>query len=134
MLQRVLRPARAQQLLLVSAVRIADGQPHQEAVELRFRQRVRTHMLHRVLCGDDQKRIGKRKSPLLYRDHPLAHRFQERRLRFWRGTVDLIRQQHVGKNRSGDEFELLVILIEDGHSDDVGRQEIAGELNALKGE
>src|SRR5205823_13765030 len=131
-LERVLRPAGAEQLLLVRRVRIADRQLHQEAVELRFRQRVRTDVLDRVLRRDDEERIGQRQAVLLDRDHPLAHRLEQRRLRLRRGPVDLVGEEDVREDRTGDELELLLLLLVNRDADDVGRQQVAGELDALE--
>ena len=61
-----------------------------------------------------------------------AHRFQERALRFRSSTVDLIHQHDVGENRSAAEFEGVARLAENGHSQYVGRQQIAGELDPAK--
>ena len=46
----------AHDLALAGGVRIADAQPHQEAVELRFGQRVGAVVLHRILRGDHHER------------------------------------------------------------------------------
>ena len=46
----------SEQLELRGAVRVADADPQQEAVELRLRQRVGPLVLDRVLRGEDQER------------------------------------------------------------------------------
>ncbi len=50
------------------------------------------------------------------------------------GAVDLIGQQQLREHRALPEFELLRGAVEDRHAEDVGRQQVAGELHALPGE
>src|SRR5579859_185724 len=54
-------------------------------------------------------------------------------LRFRRGSVDLICQQHVGKYRAALEFELLLGRGIDRDAKHVGGEHVAGELHALEG-
>src|SRR6185295_5407186 len=61
-----------------------------------------------------------------------THRFQETALSLRRGAIDLVSQHDVGKDRTRYELKLLFLPIEHGNPDDVGRQEIAGKLNALE--
>src|SRR5581483_10727348 len=49
-----------------------------------------------------------------------------------RRAIDLVREQHVREDRTGDELELLLVLIEDRDADDVRRQQITRALNALE--
>ena len=66
----------------------------------------------------------------------LLHRLEQRRLRLRRGSVDLVREQHVREDRALDEAELalarLLVLLEDVRSGDVGRHEVRRELHALE--
>ena len=48
----------AQDVALAGRIRITDAQPHEEAIELRFRQRVCAVVLNRVLRGDHHKWRG----------------------------------------------------------------------------
>ena len=61
-----------------------------------------------------------------------AHRFQQRRLRARRGAVDFVGQQNVGEDRAFVKMKLLVALVENRHAEDVRRQQIRRELDALE--
>jgi hypothetical protein len=62
-----------------------------------------------------------------------THRFQETALGLRRGAIDLVGQHDVGEDRTRYELKPLFLPIKHGDADDVGRQEIAGKLNAFKG-
>jgi hypothetical protein len=62
----------------------------------------------------------------------LAHRFEQRRLRARRGAVDFVGEQNVGEHRAFVKMELLVALAEHRHAEDVRRQQIGRELDALE--
>ena len=62
---------------------------------------------------------------------PLFHGFEQRTLGLRCGTVDLIGQHDVGKNRAGMKLEATAVAIVDGNAKDVGRQEVTGKLNTL---
>ena len=53
--------AAAQQRALVGGVGVAQGDAHEEAVELRFGQREGAELLVRVLRGDHEERLGQRR-------------------------------------------------------------------------
>ena len=91
----------------------------QEAVELRLRQRERALQLDRVLGGQHQEWVRQRPGLALGADLALLHRLQQGRLRPWRGSVDLVHQQHVGEDRARDEAELP--LVQDARAGDIGR-------------
>ena len=59
-LHRVGTGAHAQDFALGFVRRVAHADTHQEAIELRFRQRVSAMMFDRILCGNYEKRIGER--------------------------------------------------------------------------
>src|SRR6056297_309743 len=60
-----------------------------------------------------------------------GHGFEQRALGAWRGAVDLVGQYDVGKDRTRTEFEGLVGSSPDRDTEDVGRQQVVGELDAL---
>ena len=62
---------------------------------------------------------------------PLLHRFQQRALGLGRGAVDLVGQDQLGEDRAGMKHEGFALAFVDGRAKDVGRQQVAGELNAL---
>jgi len=121
-----------QHRLLVQSGGIADADAEEKAIELGLGQRKRADVLDRILCGDDQERLRKREPSLLDADHSLAHGLEQSRLGLRSGAVDLIREQNVGEDRTGDEFEFLLVLVVDRHADDIRGQKIARKLNALK--
>ena len=57
---------------------------------------------------------------------------RRRALHLRRGTVDLVRKDEFAGVRDRRDLELAVLLIEDSRSDDVGRDEVGGELDALE--
>ena len=88
------------------ALRIAQRNAEQEAVELAFGQRIRALELDRVLRGDDHERPRQRMRLAVDRHLPLAHRLQQGALRARRGAVDLVGQHDVGEDRARAEDEL----------------------------
>ncbi|OPZ63313.1 MAG: hypothetical protein BWY83_03429 [bacterium ADurb.Bin478] len=122
----------AHDLQLLAAIRITDRQLEHKAVHLRLRQRVGALLFDRVLGGQHQK--GRRQGEGLIAQCNLAflHGLQQSGLHFGRGTVDLVRQHQVGKDRALFSVELAGALIIDQRADDVRRQQIRGELNALE--
>ena len=65
-------------------------------------------------------------------DLVLFHRLQQRALRLGRGAVDFVRQDQLREHRPGMELEGAAVAVEHRYADDVGRQQIAGELHALE--
>ena len=57
------------------------------------------------------------------------HRFEQRRLRLRRGTVDFIDEDDLGKKRPRMENKPLLVAVEDRIANDVRRQQIARKLN-----
>ena len=62
----------------------------------------------------------------------LAHRFKKRALNFRRRAVDFVGQNEIGENRAFSSGKIAGFLIEDHRADQIGRQKIGRELNALK--
>jgi hypothetical protein len=105
----------------------------EEAIELRFRQRVRAFHLERVLRREDDERLIEDVGLLPDGDAVLLHGFEERALRLRRGAVDLVREDDVGENRPFAELERLVTLlrlVDDRRAEDVGGHEVGRELDA----
>jgi hypothetical protein len=59
------------------------------------------------------------------------HRFKQGALRFGCGTVDLIGKDELGKQGAWMEMEALIFTVEHTIADNVSREQIAGELDAL---
>ena len=107
-----------------------------EPVELRLGQRISALLLDGVLRREDEKGLGQFVAHAAHRHAPLLHRLEHRGLRFRRRAVDLVRQNHVRKNRPVEELELplagLRILIDDLRARDVARHQVGRELDALE--
>src|SRR3954469_4225386 len=114
------------------AVGISHVHAHEETIELRLGQRIRSMMLDRVLRGDHKKRLRQLVADSVDRNLALVHGLEQRRLSLWSGTVDFVGQQNVGKHRPAFEFEFLLCRRIYGNTENVGRQHIAGELYPLK--
>ena len=112
-------------------VGIAQFDPHQKAVQLRFGQRKGADLIGGVLGGDDEKRLRQRAGLALDGDLPLLHRFQQGALGLGRGAVDFVGQNQLGENRAGMEHESLALALVHRRAENVRRQQVAGELDAL---
>src|SRR5712692_6318384 len=65
--------------------------------------------------------------------HPrLVHGLEQARLRLRRGAIDLVGQHDVGEERPGLEHELADLGLPDRYAQDVRRQHVGGELDALE--
>ncbi len=62
----------------------------------------------------------------------LIHGLQHGALSAGRGTIELISEDELGKDRSAMEGEALAACIKDLAAQDVGRQEIVGKLHPLE--
>ena len=62
------------------------------------------------------------------------HRFEQSGLCLRRRTIDFVSQHQVGEDRSEMKHELAasVLLFEDRSSDDIARQQVGSELDALR--
>src|SRR4029079_16363168 len=61
----------------------------------------------------------------------LLHRFQQCALRLGARAVDLVGEDDLREDRARVEAERGAVAVEDRHADDVGRQQVGGELDAL---
>ena len=53
-------------------------------------------------------------------------------MRLRRRSIDFISQNNIGEDRAGLEFEFVEFRIVDRNTQNVGRQQIAGELDAVE--
>ena len=105
---------------------------HQEAVELRFRQRIGALLLDRVLGREHHEQVRHLVGLAGDRDLALLHRLEQRRLHLGRRAVDLVGEHEVGEDRPLLELELAALLglqvdLGAGH---VRRQQVRRELDA----
>ena len=113
--------------------RVVDVELEQEAVALRFGERVHALLLDRVLRGHHQERRGQRERLAADGDLALGHDLEQRRLHLCRGAVDLVGEQEVHHNGTEFDVELLLALTVDPGADDVGGHQVGGELDTREG-
>ena len=89
-------------------------------------------MFQRVLRCENEKRIGEWVGLISNRHLLLLHGLEQSALDLGRRSVDLVRQYKVAENRPMLRAELAILRVEDHCADDVGRQHVWGELQALK--
>ena len=118
--------------LLLIAIGIADPDLQHEAVELGLGKRVGPLVLDRVLGRQHHERLVQREGRAADGDLVLLHRLQQRSLHLRRRAVDLVRQNDLREQRALLDVKLLGLLIEDHGPDQVGGQEIGGELDPGK--
>ena len=106
--------------------------PHEESIELRFRQRKRADLLLRVLRCKNEKRGGQGMRYAIHRNVVFFHRLEQRALCFRSRPIDFVNQHDLGKKRPAMKNEALLFPIENRVADNIGREQIAGELNAPK--
>ncbi len=69
--------------------------------------------------------------PAVCGDLAFLHGLEQRALGFRGRAVDLVGQDQLGKDGAAVKFELIAVPTVNGHADDVGGQQVAGELDAL---
>ena len=119
-------------LKLFVGIGIADRELEHEAIDLRFRQRVRALLLDRILSREHQERIVELVRVLADRDGVLLHGLQQRGLHLRGRAVDFIGQNHVREDRPLLGLELLILRIVDQRPDQVCGKKIRGELKATE--
>ena len=113
--------------------RIRHLELEEEAIELRFGQRIGAFHLERVLRREHEERLFELVGRLADRDADVLHRLEQRRLRLRRGAVDLVGEHDVGEDRPGLELEeraAVRVLLDDVGADDVGGHQVRRELDA----
>ncbi len=119
-------------LLAGGAVRIAEANLHQKAIELGFGQRIGPLELDRVLRRERGERRREPMARAVDRDLALFHRLEQRRLRPRRHPVDLVDEQQVGEDRPLVQREGARRHVEDVGADDVGGHQVGRALHALE--
>ncbi len=112
--------------------RIGDAKLHQEAIQLRFRQRISTFEIDRILGGEDGKCRRKRITRSVDRYLPFLHALQQRRLRSRRHAVDLVDQQEAGKDRPLVQHELLARAAKHIGAQNVSGHKVGRRLHSMK--
>ena len=84
--------------------------------------------------GHHEERIGQAVGGDVDADLALFHGLEQRALRLGAGAIDLVGQQQLREHRAFAKREVAAAGVEHGNADDVGGQQVAGELHALPGE
>ena len=111
---------------------VADLDPHQEAVHLGLGERMGPVILEGVLGRDHHEGSGERVGLVVQRDLRFVHRLQEAGLGLGAGPVDLVGQDDVGEQRARPELKGPGLGVEDVDPEDVGGEQVAGELDPLE--
>ena len=136
-----LRPAHARgvaidDLHFVFGAQVVEQHVEQEAIELRFGQRIGAFELDRILRGQHEERLAERMRRAAHRHGMLLHGFEQRRLRLRRRAVDFVGQQDVGEQRAGHEGPAALaggdVFFDDVGAGDVGGHQVGRELDALE--
>ena len=109
--------------------RIRDEHLEHETVELRFGQRIGAFVLDRVLRGDHHERQVEHMAFAFEVDLFLLHRFEQRRLGFGRGAVDLIGQEELREDRSLLQMKTGRVHVEHARAENVGWHQVGRELD-----
>jgi len=121
-------------LALGFGVGIAETDAQQETVELRVGQGEGPGKVDRILGRDHQERLRQPMRASVDRDLAFGHRLQQRALRLRCGAIDFVGHHDLGEHRSRMERELCAVALVDRYAEDVGWQQVAGELDALEGQ
>ena len=117
---------------LLRLCRIADIELEHETIELRLGKLIGAFLLERILRRENEERIGKRIGLVADRHLPFLHRLEQCALHFGRRAIDFVGQDQVGKDRPELGREFAAARIVDQRADQVGRQKIGRELDALE--
>ena len=112
---------------------VAESGADHEAVHLGFGKWIGAAEFDRVLSGDDEEQAIEIVACAIDGGLALGHGFEQGGLGARGGAVDFIREQDVGEDRSGTKAELLVGRVEHGDAENVGGQQVGGELDAFEG-
>ena len=120
-----------QNVHLILQGRIADGNAHEKAVHLRFRQGIGAHEIDRILRCQNHKRTRQRIGHAVNRHLTLLHDFEQRGLRFRRCAVDFVGEDNLAHDCAGT---VLHFARQTGHREagDIRRGDIRRKLNTLK--
>ena len=117
---------------------VSDINFEQEAIELRFGERVGSFLLDWVLGREDKEGFVELVGFSGDSDGVLLHRFEERGLGLWSGAVDLVSEEDLSEDRTLLELEgsasCFCIFGDNVGPDDISRHEVWGELDAIERE
>ena len=111
---------------------VTDRQAHQEAIQLCFREWKSAFVFDRVLGSDDQERPGQEVGYAIGSHLLFLHGLEKRGLGTWRRAIDFINQKDVYENRAWAKLEFAILLIENGHANDVVGEQVWRALQPFK--
>ena len=121
---------------LVRARRIINPDAEQEAVQLRFRQRIRAFLFNGILGGHDDERRIEVVGFAVDGDRQFLHRFEQRGLRLGWRAIDFVGKDEVGEHGAPMKHQVAptacLIALKNFRARDVRRHEVRRELNAPK--
>ena len=123
-----------QNFCLLRVGRVVDADLHQEAIQLRFGQRIRPLELDWILRGEHGEMFRQRITHAVDGDLAFLHCFQKRGLGAGGGAIDLVDQEQVSEDGSAMQVEAAGTHVEDVGAGDVGGHQIGGALHALEAE
>ena len=111
-----------------------DEELEEEAVELGFRERVGAFVFDGVLGGENEEGERELVGFAGHGDRFFLHGFEQGGLGFGGGAVDFVSEEDVAEDWALLEFEdlLAAFIDEDLGTDDVGGEEVRGELDPLE--
>ena len=112
--------------------RVFELDAEHEAIQLTFREGVDAGLFVGILRGQDDKRFLECVGAAIDGDLSFLHGFEEGALCFGGSAVEVVGQQDVGEDRSRYEIKRSVIYAVNVGAGDVGRHEVARELNAFE--
>ena len=113
-------------------LRVGDDHLEHEAVDLGFGQGIGALLLDGVLCRHDEEWLLEFESALANGHLTLLHGLEEGTLHLGGGSVDFVGEDKVGEDGTFLDLEGLVLLTVNHGADEVGGQQVGGELYAAE--
>ena len=110
---------------------ITDGEAEEKTIELTLWEWPSSVLFSRVLRSDDPKGSLELMADSVETDLSFFHRLKETRLRAWGGSVELISDQDLCKERARVELKTLRRGIENIDPDQITGEQITRELDPL---
>ncbi len=114
------------------SVRHSQFDPHQETIKLRFRKRESADLMLGILRRNHEEGFRQIVSYAVRGDAVLFHCFKQRTLRFGGRAIHFVDQHQLREQWSTMKNEALLVPVENRVSENIRRQQIACELDALE--
>src|SRR6185436_780975 len=99
--------------------RMKDVELEEKPIELRLGQGISSLRFDGVLRGNHEEGLWKPAGDAVRGDAVLLHRLEKSRLRLGRRSVDLVGQEQLSEDRTGEKLEVVLALVEDIAAGDV---------------